>query len=132
LHWGIEESFKIPPEQVEFAHKLIDDGVDLILGHHPHQFQGMEVYKGKPIIYSMGNFLFDQNDPENMESFIIDMKYKGTELTEFSAIPVRILNKSIVEIQTGEKAANILERQVELCRKLGTDPVTDNDILVFK
>lgn len=132
LHWGIEDSFKITPEQVEFAHNLIDDGVDMILGHHPHQFQGMEVYKGKPILYSMGNFLFDQNDPENMESFIIDMKYKGTELTEFCAIPVRILEKSYVEIQTGEKAANILERQAELCRKLGTDPVTDNDRLVLK
>ena len=131
LHWGVEESFTIPPEQVEFAHNLIDDGVDIILGHHPHQFQGMEVYKGKPILYSMGNFLFDQNDPENMESFIIDMKYKGTELSEFSAIPVRILDKSYVEIQTGEKAVNILERQAELCRKLGTDSITDNDRLVL-
>ena len=131
LHWGVEDSFTITPEQVEFAHNLIDDGVDMILGHHPHQFQGMEVYKGKPILYSMGNFLFDQNDPENMESFIIDMKYKGSELTEFSAIPVRILEKSYVEIQTGEKAVNILQRQAELCRKLGTVPVTANDRLVF-
>jgi poly-gamma-glutamate capsule biosynthesis protein CapA/YwtB (metallophosphatase superfamily) len=46
LHWGIEESFKIAPEQVEFARNLIDNGVDLILGHHPHQFQGIEMYKG--------------------------------------------------------------------------------------
>lgn len=131
LHWGIEESFKIPAEQVEFAHKLIDDGVDIILGHHPHQFQGIEVYKGKPIIYSMGNFLFDQNDPENMESFIIDLKYKGAELQEFSAIPVRILDKSYVEVQTGDKAANILERQTELCRSLGTEPLIKDDILVL-
>lgn len=132
LHWGVEDSFIIAPEQVEFAHNLIDDGVDMILGHHPHQFQGIEVYKGKPIFYSMGNFLFDQNDPENMESFIIDMKYSGTELTELSAIPVRILDKSYVEIQTGEKAGNILKRQVDLCRKLGTDIAVENDKLVFK
>lgn len=129
LHWGIEESFKIPPEQVEFAHNLIDNGVDIILGHHPHQFQGMEVYKGKPIIYSMGNFLFDQNDPENMESFIIDLKYKGTELMEFSAIPVRILDKSYVEIQTGDKASNILARQAELCQKLGAEVKIKDDLL---
>lgn len=131
LHWGIEDSFKIPAEQVEFAHNLIDDGVDIILGHHPHQFQGMEVYKGKPIIYSMGNFLFDQNDPENMESFIIDLKYKGTELKEFSAIPVRILDKSYVEIQTGDKASNILERQAELCQKLGTEAMVKDDVLLL-
>ena len=131
LHWGIEDSFKITPEQVEFARKLIDDGADVILGHHPHQFQGMEVYKGKPIFYSLGNFLFDQNDPENMESFIVDMKFKGRVLTELSAIPVRILNKTYVEIQTGEKAANILKRQLELCRSLGAEPAAENDILVF-
>lgn len=132
LHWGVEESFKITAEQVEFAHNLIDNGVDIILGHHPHQFQGIEVYKGKPIIYSMGNILFDQNDPENMESFIIDLTYKGSELMEFAAVPVRILEKSYVEIQTGTDAANILERQTELCRLLGTIPITENDVLVFK
>lgn len=132
LHWGVEESFTIPPEQVEFAHKLIDDGVDVILGHHPHQFQGIEMYKGKPIIYSMGNFLFDQNDPENMESFIMDIRYKGNRLESLTAVPVRILDKSYVEIQTGVSAANILERETELCGKLGTNPETVNDTLVFK
>jgi poly-gamma-glutamate capsule biosynthesis protein CapA/YwtB (metallophosphatase superfamily) len=53
LHWGIEESFEVSSEQVEFAHELIDTGADVILGHHPHQFQGIEIYKGKPIIYSL-------------------------------------------------------------------------------
>ena len=132
MHWGVEDSFKVTNEQKELAHKLIDDGADLILGHHPHQCQGIELYKGKPILYSMGNFLFDQNDPENMESFIIDMKYKGVELTEFSALPVRIINKSIVEIQTGSNAAALLKRQAELCRELGTEPVIQDDKLIFK
>lgn len=132
LHWGIEESFKIPPEQVQFAHDLIDDGVDIILGHHPHQFQGIEIYKGKPILYSMGNFMFDQNEHENMESFIVDMKYKGTELTALTAIPVRILEKSYVEIQTGTNASAILERQLSLSAKLGTEPKIRDDILVYK
>ncbi len=132
LHWGGEESFTIPPEQVEFAHRLIDDGVDVILGHHPHQFQGIEMYKGKPIIYSMGNFLFDQNDTENMEAFIMDLRYKGNKLEACTAIPVRILDKSYVEIQTGAAASNILERETKLCSKLGTVPETVNDTLVFK
>ncbi|MGE5615255.1 MAG: CapA family protein [Bacillota bacterium] len=132
LHWGIEESFRISPEQVEFARSLIDNGVDLVLGHHPHQFQGIEMYKGKPIIYSMGNILFDQNDPENMESFIVDMRYEGNELKEFEAIPVRILEKSYVEIQEGEDAVKMLERQAELCRKLGTNPAVEDSKLVFK
>jgi hypothetical protein len=80
----------------------------------------------------MGNILFDQNDPENMESFIVDMRYEGNELKEFTAIPVRILEKSYVEIQEGEDAVNILERQAELCRKLGTNPAIDNGKLVIE
>jgi poly-gamma-glutamate synthesis protein (capsule biosynthesis protein) len=131
LHWGVEDSFKVTQEQKDFARKLIDDGADIILGHHPHQFQGIEVYKGKPILYSMGNFLFDQNEAENMESFIVDMHYKGRELTGLSAIPVRILDKSRVEVQTGEKASNLLAREAGLCEELGSPPDILNDQLVF-
>lgn len=132
LHWGIEESFRISGDQVEFAHDLIDDGADIILGHHPHQFQGIELYKGKPILYSLGNFMFDQNESENMESFIVDMRYKGTELAGLSAVPVRILKKSYVEIQAGGDAAEMLARQTDLSRRLGTEPAVENDILVYK
>jgi poly-gamma-glutamate synthesis protein (capsule biosynthesis protein) len=132
LHWGIEESFRITPEQVEFAHDLIDDGADIILGHHPHQFQGIEIYKGKPILYSLGNFIFDQNEHENQESFIVDMKYKGTELTTLTAIPIQTLEKSYVDIQTGTDAAAILKRQSKLSAELGTEPRTENDILIYK
>jgi len=132
LHWGIEDSFRVTDEQVEFAHKLIDDGADMILGHHPHQFQGIEIYNGKPILYSMGNFLFDQNESENMESFIVDMVYKGTDLVGLSAVPVRIIKKSYVEIQTGADASELLARQTDFSRRLGTEPVIENDILIYK
>ncbi|NMA33472.1 MAG: CapA family protein [Clostridiaceae bacterium] len=132
LHWGIEESFRVTDEQVEFAHTLIDDGADIILGHHPHQFHGIEIYKGKPILYSLGNILFDQNESENMESFIVDMQYKGSELVGLSAVPVRILKKSYVEVQTDRDAAEILARQVDLSRRLGTEPEVVNDVLIYK
>lgn len=132
LHWGVEESFTITPEQVDFARKLLDDGADMILGHHPHQFQGIELYKGKPIIYSMGNFLFDQNDPENMESFIVEMEYEGGTLKSLTAKPVRIADKSRVELQSGEAAFNILEREAGLCEKLGTVADIVDDTLVFR
>jgi poly-gamma-glutamate synthesis protein (capsule biosynthesis protein) len=50
LHWGVEDSFNATSEQIKFAHKLIDNGVDIILGHHPHHYQGIEIYMGKPIV----------------------------------------------------------------------------------
>ena len=57
VHWG-EERFRIPsPIQVQQAHALVDAGASMILGHHPHVLQGLEIYQESPIIYSMGNFI---------------------------------------------------------------------------
>jgi len=56
-HWG-EERFSIPsPNQVEQAHAMVDAGASMILGHHSHVLQGLEVYRGAPIVYSLGNFV---------------------------------------------------------------------------
>lgn len=57
LHWGCER-FLIPsPRQVEQAHALIEAGASMVLGHHPHVVQGMELHRGRPIVYSLGNFV---------------------------------------------------------------------------
>jgi len=57
LHWG-EERFLFPsPNQIEQAHALAEAGASLVLGHHPHVIQGMEIHDGVPIIYSLGNFV---------------------------------------------------------------------------
>ncbi len=61
LHWGIEYSIYPCDRQIQYAKKLIDSGVDIIMGHHPHVVQPVQVYKGRLILYSLGNFLFDQN-----------------------------------------------------------------------
>lgn len=132
LHWGIEDSFNLMPEQIQFAHTLIDNGADIILGHHPHQFQGMEIYRGKPIIYSMGNFIFDQNDPENQESFLLHLVYRRKELDSLEAIPIKIVDKTQVAPQTGKDAGKILEREKGLCEKLGTKCEIVNDALKLK
>lgn len=60
MHWGIHFiPGAIAMYQREMAHEAIDAGADLILGHHPHELKGVEVYRGKAIFYSMGNFAFD-------------------------------------------------------------------------
>ena len=58
IHWGIENNPNPVMRQVKVAHWLIDHGVDLIIGHHPHCLQKVEKYKGKYIFYSLGNSLF--------------------------------------------------------------------------
>ena len=61
LHWGNEYLPKPEIWRVNLAHQLIDAGADIIHGHHPHVLQSEEIYKNKPIFYSLGNFIFDQN-----------------------------------------------------------------------
>jgi hypothetical protein len=58
IHWGDDHNIFINRDQQETARRLIDDGVDLVIGHHPHVPQGYEVYQGKYIFYSLGNFIF--------------------------------------------------------------------------
>jgi len=60
LHWGQERFFLPSPTHVEQAHRLVDAGASIVLGHHPHVVQGFEMYRGAPIIYSLGNFLADE------------------------------------------------------------------------
>lgn len=60
IHWGLEYQTKHSVSQENLAHKLIDSGVDLVIGHHPHVVQDIEQYKNKYIFYSLGNFIFDQ------------------------------------------------------------------------
>ncbi len=58
LHCGIENAPKPSPHQIALAHSMIDSGADLVVGHHPHVIQRTEVYHGKTICYSLGNFAF--------------------------------------------------------------------------
>ena len=64
MHWGWEEEAQPSPRLREFARRMIDAGADMVVGGHPHVTQGADVYKGKPIIYSLGNFLFNGFDTD--------------------------------------------------------------------
>lgn len=92
LHWGNEYVLFPSPSQIKMGRKLIDCGVDVIIGSHPHVLQGYEIYRGKPIIYSLGNFIFDHTYIKNTEmSTIININAnieKGSY--EVSHIPVLI------------------------------------------
>lgn len=60
VHWGIEKSNTPEEYQKQLAYKYIDAGADLVIGSHPHVLQGIEYYNGKPIVYSLGNYIFNQ------------------------------------------------------------------------
>jgi hypothetical protein len=58
MHWGLEEINYPVPENLKTAHEIIDLGADAVIGSHPHVYQGYEIYNGKYIFYSLGNFIF--------------------------------------------------------------------------
>ncbi|MFC1647585.1 CapA family protein [Patescibacteria group bacterium] len=60
IHWGAEYKHKPLQRKVNMAHMFVDNGADLVIGHHPHVVQTMEIYNDVPIFYSLGNFVFDQ------------------------------------------------------------------------
>jgi poly-gamma-glutamate synthesis protein (capsule biosynthesis protein) len=74
IHWGGNWGYDIPEDQTDFAHKLIDDaGIDVIHGHSSHHVKGIEVYKGKLILYGSGDFLNDYEGITGNESFRDDL-----------------------------------------------------------
>ncbi|MCK5026976.1 MAG: CapA family protein [Candidatus Pacebacteria bacterium] len=75
IHWGNEYEIEYSEEQQIIAHNLIDKGVDVIIGHHPHVMQPAEIYKGKPVFYSLGNFIFDQNEEETTKGYAVSMTF---------------------------------------------------------
>ena len=64
IHFGKEGSHDLETEQVESAKKYIDAGADIVVGHHAHVLQGVEIYNDKPIIYNLGDFIFNANTEE--------------------------------------------------------------------
>lgn len=76
FHWGTEKSNYPDETQKALAHTAVDSGADLVLGHHPHVLQGIEKYKGKNIVYSLGNFCFGGNrNPADKDTMIFQQTF---------------------------------------------------------
>ena len=80
FHWGNEKETVPDSNQTTLGHLAIDLGADLVCGHHPHVLQGIEEYKGKNIVYSLGNFCFGGNSyPNDMDSMIFQQTFTITD-----------------------------------------------------
>lgn len=81
IHWGVEFINYPSIEQIRLAHWLIDLGYDLIIGMHPHILQGYEVYKGKHIFYSLGNFVFNMAYLPTKYSIVVNVDVDNWNVT---------------------------------------------------
>lgn len=94
FHWGEEYKLIHNSHQEKIAHSAIDNGADLVIGHHPHVMEDIEEYKGKPIVYSLGNFIFDQYFSEDtMRGMLFSATFEDKNLIETSNKIIILNNK---------------------------------------
>jgi len=133
-HWG--------PNMVErprdvfrrFARAVLDRGADVFYGHSAHVFQGVEIYRRKPILYDTGDFIDDYAvDPRlrNDRSFLFLLSMNGSDLERLELYPVS-LPYARVELARGEEREAILERMASLSAEMGTVFDRSEDRLVLE
>jgi len=95
FHWSAEKRDTPKDYQTYFAHLAIDSGADLILGHHPHVLQGIELYKNRLIAYSLGNFAFGSYSKNAVDSIILKAYLNDDGLQYAQCIPINVDNREI-------------------------------------
>ena len=133
-------------ENIVFRQFAIDQGVDLVINHHPHVLQGLEIYNNKLIAHSLGNFLFDQRYPETWPSIILNTEVDNNGFSKFWIQPIYIHNY-IPKPATGKLAYRLLDYMAYKSRQLNTvlkvdyenetaeilvDPIVDNTNIYYE
>ncbi len=123
IHWGPNKIIRPTQSFIDFAHKIIDCGVDIIHGHSAHIFQGIEIYKGKIILYSAGDFVDDYvvyPDLRNDWTFLFNVKIDKRGPKEIELIPLLVSNMQ-VNLASKNKGKQILDRMKNLCAEFKTE-----------
>lgn len=123
FHWGKEASSRVETYQRTTAHRAIDAGADVIIGHHPHLLQGIERYRNGIIFYSLGNFVFASRSPVAEVSAMIRLKFSdGRRKAEI--LPLDVLHRRVgfqPQLLTGERGAAVIETLNNLSKPFKTE-----------
>ncbi|MEO0086426.1 MAG: CapA family protein, partial [candidate division WOR-3 bacterium] len=112
--------------EIELRHQAVDLGASLVVCHHPHVLQGFEVYRGRIIAHSLGNFAFDQEYPETYPSAILNVEADSTGISAGSVIPIYI-DDYVPRRASGELGCHILDYIARRSRELNTILVVDRE-----
>lgn len=99
MHWGVEATYSPTSQQVTLAKAAIDAGADIVVGTHPHVLQKIDTYKGKYILYSLGNFVFGGNtNPSDKDTALVQATFTTKDgavtATKLKVIPCSLSGKS--------------------------------------
>jgi poly-gamma-glutamate synthesis protein (capsule biosynthesis protein) len=133
LHWGTEYQSSANSHQVTLAHRLVDAGADLVLGHHPHVIQAMEVYNDRLIVYSLGDFIWDRHSTRATgEAYVLQVSIPLDGPPWGTMTPVYLSNSTgVPAVVTGSEAAAILDRLTRLSAARGLQLNREGDIATF-
>ncbi|MEI7690524.1 MAG: CapA family protein [bacterium] len=111
FHWGVEYNPNPIQSQIDVAHAAIESGANLVLGTHPHVVQGMENYQNTPILYSLGNFIFDQEwSIETKQGVVAETYFYNKKLVNVSLIPYQIEDYNQPRLTNPTESKIILDR----------------------
>lgn len=133
LHWGAEAQSEVQAFQREWAHRLIDAGADVILGHHPHVLRGIEHYRDGLIFYSLGNFAFASRSTLADISVLARIHWDGpTRWAELVPLDVRHARVGFQpQVLRGQAGLAVAKKLSQLSRPLGTTIYQTRDARYF-
>ncbi|MDO8510001.1 MAG: CapA family protein [bacterium] len=106
MHWGEEYSLRASEKERALARSFIDQGADLIIGHHPHVVQGIDMYKDRPIFHSLGNFIFDQYFSQDVEEgLLVRLRARGTSGLSYELMPLQSIRSQPMLMTEPERSA---------------------------
>ncbi len=120
FHWGIELATSPNEEQRDLAHLCVDNGADLVLGHHPHVVQGFELYRNRLIAYSLGNYVFSPPREISSKTLTLVALMGPGGLIQAKVVP-NVISGYRPVVLSGTPAAQWLGTMAGFCRGLGTD-----------
>lgn len=112
VHWGTEYSYELEEVQLSTGREYLDAGADIIIGAHPHILQGIEYYNGKPIVYSLGNYWFNNKD---IDTILLNIHFYGDDTEEsieleiIPAIQSNTRTQIVTEESEKERIFSLLE-----------------------
>ncbi len=119
FHWGVERTYTHNATQAIIAHAAVEAGASFVVGAHPHVVQDVEVWKGVPIVYSMGNFVFGANkNPADKDSMLVCARFSRSGLVDWKIVPAKISSVSHMNDYRPVIVSNEAERQ-RILKKVG-------------
>jgi poly-gamma-glutamate capsule biosynthesis protein CapA/YwtB (metallophosphatase superfamily) len=107
-HWGDQYTHQPVADQRTVGRALIDAGADAVVGGHPHWVQSAELHRGRPLVHSLGNFVFDMDwEPEVREGVVLQLRFAGDRLASTRFVPYVIGSDFAPRWVYGERAAEI-------------------------